>query len=437
MQLSLRTPSTSRASRRAPDRSRLFRPVRDRTQPDQPQAQAAPGAEHLFATARDALVMIDLASDRIVRWNPAAEHLFGYSEAQAVGMNVQMPMPPDVARLHRERVAHYLRSGEREMLVGRPPSNVPALSRGGVELRVELSVVPLDPPGAPRRWALLAFRDAACQHQAKLQAVSPACAEPARGDLQGQLRDSQQVLDQTASDLAAHAARIRRAAQRLARLACSGGADQTRRVALLAHVVEARTRDLQLKLEQIDTAASIARGAFELRPARVNLVPLINGLVAEARVESPMHRFKFSAPQGLTVTCDADRVVSVLGDLLRRAVRRYPHGCWIDVDLHRPLAGVAYLEVRDYGRPLSPREREQQGSASPDRGWLLDRQIIDQHGGTLTLELPPEGGTRVRLSLPTRGGRLVAKLRSSRSSRSARSSAADRDTAPPAQAGRW
>jgi PAS domain S-box-containing protein len=443
-----------------------------------PTPDAALGAEHLFASARDALVVIDLTSDHIVRWNAAAEHLFGYSEEQALGRNVQMLMPPDVARLHRERIAHYLRSGESDALVGRPPSSVPALNRAGAQLDVELSVAPFDQPGTPRRWAVLAFRDAAWQHRAELAArpsargdqAASAHAEPmrgdhgssthaepmrgdhgsfthaeptrgdhgaaahaeqmrgdqaasahagqTRGDLQLQLRDCQQLLHETTRAVATPASRLHRAAKRLARLLCGGGADQPERVARLAQVVATRAQDLQLTLAQIDTTASIASGAFELRAARVNLVPPVNKLVADARAQSPMHRLKCGAPQGLTARCDADRIVAVLADVIRRAVRRNPRGCWIDVDLRRPLAGLAYLEVRDYGRPLSPRERAALlGANAADRGWFINRHIVERHGGTLTLEFPAEGGMRVGLSLPTRGGRLLGNHRSARPSR--------------------
>src|SRR5882762_538716 len=74
------------------------------------------GAEQLFDRARDALVVSELGTGRILRWNPSAEILFGYSAADAVGRPVQMLMPPAVARLHRERVAHFERSGEDDVL---------------------------------------------------------------------------------------------------------------------------------------------------------------------------------------------------------------------------------------------------------------------------------------------------------------------------------
>ena len=117
----------------------------------------------------------------------------------------------------------------------------------------------------------------------------------------------------------------------------------------------------------------------------------------------------FGAPQGLTALVDAARIQQVLHDLIDRAIRRNPRGCWIDVDVRRPLTASARIEVRDYGRTLSAREREQLTSPSEeDRGWCLDRFIVEQHGGSLSLEWPSDGGVRVVVSLPTNRTRLLS-----------------------------
>jgi PAS domain S-box-containing protein len=108
---------------------------------------------------RDALVVADVCSGRIVRWNPAAERIFGYTMGQAIGRPMDMLMPAPVARVHRERIAHYARTGEAHVLAARAPVGVPALSRDGRELCLELGMVPLDLAGSPRRLVLLIFRE--------------------------------------------------------------------------------------------------------------------------------------------------------------------------------------------------------------------------------------------------------------------------------------
>lgn len=48
----------------------------------------------LVATTAEAILTYDL-DGRIINWNPAAERLYGYSEAEALGQSVEMLYPPD------------------------------------------------------------------------------------------------------------------------------------------------------------------------------------------------------------------------------------------------------------------------------------------------------------------------------------------------------
>src|SRR5207249_4338199 len=119
------------------------------------------------------------------------------------------------------------------------------------------------------------------------------------------------------------------------------------------------------------------------------------------------HKLNTALPQGLTALVDAERVEQVVETLLGQAMQRNPRGCWIDVDLRRPLVGLAQIEVRDYGRAVSGEEIQrllETGDAS--FGLAISRWIVEQHGGTLSVESPAEGGLRVIVTLPTQRGRV-------------------------------
>jgi PAS domain S-box-containing protein len=364
------------------------------------------GLEPLFQHARDALVVGDLESGCIRCWNRAAEDLFGYSAADAIGRPFDMLMTPAVARLNRERVALYLRRGE--ALSGRGTLGVPALTKAGEEIRVELSLWPLEVPGGSERLILLNFRDARGDKQLELQALEVARAESARREVEQRLRRCEQMWQESTRELASQLERTRRTAARLAERAASPGETPQHQLALLAQVVEGRTDDLQRTLERIADTLAIETGTFELADERVNLVPLLNRLVVTARMRTRVHRLNFGAPQGLSAYCDPRRIAAVVDDIIERAIRRNVRGCWIDVDLRRPLAGTARIEVRDYGRPVSPAEREQLTQlSSADHSWFVSRYIVERHGGTLELDFPTEGGLRVVLSLPTHRTRLA------------------------------
>jgi PAS domain S-box-containing protein len=362
----------------------------------------------LFVHARDAVVVEDIAGGRIVDWNPAAGRLFGYTDAEAIGRPVDILMPPPVARLHHERVAHYARSGEAGVLLSRDPLHTPALTSTGDEIRVELSVTPFDDPTRPAKYVLLLFRDASVDKHAELQALAVARAEAAHAETQAQLRQRDDFALEMARGMEVPLARLRRAATRLARTAVQDTGGGPRRLGVMARIVERRTEAVQRISALLADSAAIQTGRFELRYERVNLVPFISRVVAAARVRWGLHQVNLSAPQGLTASVDAERIEQLLNDLVDRAARRNPHGCWIDVDLRRPLAGVARIEVRDYGRRLSERERSGlPDSSTPERGWYVDRHIVEQHGGTLAVEFPDEGGTRVIVTLPTNGRRVA------------------------------
>ena len=365
--------------------------------------QAPATFEQLFALSRDALVVEAVPSGRIARWNPAAERLFGYSAALAIGRPVDALMPSAVARLHRERVDHYARTRDAQVLAGRAPLPILAITSCGEVIRVEYSMAPLEVPGSQTRYILLTFRDDHCQQRLAQQALAATRAESARRQADARLHRFTTLVGDSNAELQDFAATARRTTTRLARLAA---ADRPSRLARLAQVADCRIARLQRALEVASETAAIQAGAFELDNERINLVPLVTKVVAAVRASAPAHKVHLSAPQGLTAQVDPRRFERVLQDVIERAIRRNPRGSWVDVDLTRPLAGAARLEVRDYGRPLSTRERERLvNQAATDRAWWLNCFVVEQHGGMVSLGWPAEGGMRVIISLPTHRSR--------------------------------
>src|SRR5207302_1757463 len=150
--------------------------------------------DQLFVLSRDALIVSDVGSGQIVRWNPAAEHLFGYSAAEAIGRPLELVMPPAVARLHREQIAHYARTGEADVLLARLPQARPALNASREEIRVECSMAPLEVPGSPPQYVLHTFRDTRCLEEEEKQALAVVRTEAALAETEMRLRRCEQLL---------------------------------------------------------------------------------------------------------------------------------------------------------------------------------------------------------------------------------------------------
>jgi two-component system sensor kinase FixL len=97
--------------------------------------------EHLLSAIEqasiDAIITID-TSCIVQTFNPAAERIFGYSAAEAVGQNVKMLMPMLFREQHDTYVSNYLRTGERKIIgIGRI---VTGQKKDGSTFPMELSV---------------------------------------------------------------------------------------------------------------------------------------------------------------------------------------------------------------------------------------------------------------------------------------------------------
>src|SRR5579864_1390958 len=65
----------------------------------------------LFTHTRDAVVVGNADTDRIVLWNPAAERLFGWPASDAVGQSISALISPAIVPLHRASVSLFRAAG--------------------------------------------------------------------------------------------------------------------------------------------------------------------------------------------------------------------------------------------------------------------------------------------------------------------------------------
>jgi len=383
------------------------KPASDRARRDRHGVSALQPADlglgELFVHTREAVIVGHLDSGTIALWNPAAERIFGYSAAEAIGRPIDMLIPPAIARLHNAALAHYRRGGDGSFIGSNTPLEVPALTKSGEEIRVELSLVPLRNPGARGRFVLAMLHDTADRRRAELQALESARARAARTEAEAALTAFHELVHVGLQKLERPVRRLQRASARLARaIPSSGSAD---RAAQLALVVEQRAEAVRQATQQLTDRAALESGHVELEPQRVNLVPLLGQIVATARARGTGHRLTLAMPQGLTVVVDPRRIEQILTELIDLAIRRSPRGSWIDVELRRPLAGLARFEVRDYGQPIALSERERLlDRAGPEPVLFVHRSLLERHSGTLTAEHPADGGLRLVATLPAQRG---------------------------------
>ncbi|HET7876107.1 MAG TPA: PAS domain S-box protein [Methylomirabilota bacterium] len=100
----------------------------------------------ILETAIDGIITVN-HEGRVLDWNPAAEQLFGYSRAGALGRDLaDLIVPPGLRGRHRHGLARFARTGHGAL--GGKRIEITAMRADGREFPVELAIarVPLDGP---------------------------------------------------------------------------------------------------------------------------------------------------------------------------------------------------------------------------------------------------------------------------------------------------
>ncbi len=118
-------------------------------------------------------------------------------------------------------------------------------------------------------------------------------------------------------------------------------------------------------------------------------------------------------PSDMTITADVGRLDQVLGNLLANALRYTPRGGLITLRAE-PLADGVRLTVRDTGEGIpsedlpyvfdrfwrGDRARSHAGGAGSGLGLAIARQLVQAHGGRISVESQVGQGTTFTIDLP-------------------------------------
>ena len=117
------------------------------------------GLGAVFFRTRDAVIVADASLGRIVLWNDAAAHMFGYTAAEAVGLLVEDLVPEELKAQHRAGLARYGRDDTGVLLESGMVVELPAVRKDGSQFWVELSLTPLAAEPLASRYAMAMVRD--------------------------------------------------------------------------------------------------------------------------------------------------------------------------------------------------------------------------------------------------------------------------------------
>jgi signal transduction histidine kinase len=175
--------------------------------------------------------------------------------------------------------------------------------------------------------------------------------------------------------------------------------------------IEQQSERLARLVSRLLDVARIEGGRLAVEPVMADLVPLVYGVVDTMQSSTSRQRLVTQAPPELIGRVDPLRFEQVLTNLIDNALKFSPDGSAIQIELEETSLGMARLTVTDRGPGIPADERHRiferfyqaQGGLSGSGmglGLYVCRQIVEQHGGSIAVETPPDGGTRFVVVLP-------------------------------------
>ena len=130
------------------------------------------GFGRLFERTRDAAIVAEATTQRIVLWNSAAANIFGYSTSEALGLRVEALVPEHLKERHRTGITRYAETGRGPYIDSDSLLELPAQRKDGRAIYVEMSLSPIGPvvdtnSGSNEHLVLAIVRDITQRKQAE------------------------------------------------------------------------------------------------------------------------------------------------------------------------------------------------------------------------------------------------------------------------------
>jgi signal transduction histidine kinase len=179
-------------------------------------------------------------------------------------------------------------------------------------------------------------------------------------------------------------------------------------------VLKAKTLELNLLVAQMLDAARLEDGRLALRRDRLDLREVASEAMQVVRPLASAENMLTleTPPDPVTVFGDADRITTILSNLLENAIKYSPNGgkvqCIVSAADH-----IASVSVVDHGIGIAHEDmsrlfnrferiehRETTHVGGTGLGLYLSRELARQHGGDIHVESRPQSGSTFTLTLP-------------------------------------
>lgn len=344
----------------------------------------------IIESAVDGIVVID-ARGRIESFNPAAQRLFGYQEADVVGRNVTMLMPPPYRDEHDGYLARYLETGAAKIIgIGR---EVQGLRRDGTVFPLHLSVGEMSIGGERRFTGILHDLSARVRMEEQLREqaalvrlgeMAAVIAHEVKNPLAG-IRGAVQVIGDRLPPESREATVV---GEIVARIDTLNGLIQD----LLLFARPPQPNPIPIEVAPlVATTADLLSSDPALTGIRVDIEGSAPPIVADPELLKIVF---------LNLLINGAHAMNGRGRIkvLVQSSRGSCHIAFIDGGPGIPI------EIRDkIFTPFFTTKTRGTGLGLPTA-----KRIIEAHQGTISIDCPPGGGTRVTVQLPLAEATAVA-----------------------------
>ena len=354
--------------------------------------------QSILDSAPDAVIVID-PSGLMTSFSPAAERLFGWSAAEAIGRNVSSLMPGPHQEGHDGYLANYARNREPKIIgTGRV---VVGQRKDGSTFPMELAVGETR-GSSPFYTGFIRDLTDRQQTEARLRDLQTELVHVSRLTAMGEMASTlAHELNQPLSAIANLLTGSRRLLDRGRpedQAKVRDAVDKASAQALRAGDVIHRMREF------------VRRGASERAPERLSKV--VEDAAALALIGAREHlvttRLKLD-PAADAVYADRVQIQQVLVNLIRNAVDAMADSPRRELTIasKRLADGTAQVSVTDTGSGINDDFRERlfqpfmtTKAEGMGVGLSISRSIIEAHGGRIWADANPKGGTVFHFTLP-------------------------------------
>ena len=342
----------------------------------------------------------------IVDWNRGAERLYGYTAAEVIGRPISLLIPldrPDELPLIMEQ----LKRGERI-----DHFETERVTREGRRISVSVTISPIRNMVGRLIGASAIARDITERRQLERERAELLVREQeARAVSEAAVRARDEFLSIASHELRNPLATVKGHAQMaLRRLDRDGKLEPERAVAAL-QAIACQSDKLDRLIGQLLDVSRLETGKLQLERQTVDVVAVVDQVVSSARARGDRQGIALAVPESVEAEVDPLRLEQVLTNLLDNAIKYSPDGGTIEVAVSRSTDDALEIAIRDHGPGVPPEKRsliferffQANGNGHKSGlglGLYVSREIVELHGGVLTADFPPDGGSRFVVALP-------------------------------------